>query len=615
MEYKQENRAKRPGAEDESVAEAEGLMRELTLKAKECVTMSDSSESPRKDLTRRDDVTRKLYQFSNEIPRKVSVSESDDDGDDSALIQQARDSLAALRRAPSLMARATESEWTWDYLVRRAEDEASGLNQSLIELARIISASESDYYGDRDLIQHNAESLTRILNEYPEHAERRDDQGYLPLSQAVVNRAPLAIIQLLAEAYPEGVIANHFHSDEYGNVHRISVLHDAVDSRLDTEHITRLLDTAMSHLCWTLRDGWECIHTFFADHIKLERVIDRLLADFPKLTENEGEISSEYYKDVGDKYALHYAVASEASIATIERVLHLWPDPLVTGGDYGRSPLHVLIEWEQSHDRDDDKDVRFHQLLQLLACPEALRLCDEDGIPPLHFYCSPADNDDEGISYDTLDLNAVKFLVERNPESVYASDNNGQTPVHLICERPNDGNIAVLNYLVQAYPQTLRAQDGNGHTPLQVLLSSEAAVRWRESFGQNPLHVLVQHGVTKVLLEALLKESPELVRETDNDGRLPLHIAIAFYDHWDPCGICNHDRWDERSETAGLEEVCLRWRQGVKCLLDAFPNGAYQVDDNGMTPLLLACERNLSIRLIYRIFRVNPISFFQSLGL
>jgi len=328
-----------------------------------------------------------------------------------------------------------EPDWTWNDLARREDDEANELHQSRIELARIISAPEG---------QHNAESLTRILNEHPEHAERRDGQGFLPLSPAVIDRAPLAIVQILAEAYPEGVIANYFRSDEYGNVHLFSVLHDAVELRLEAEHVTCLLDTAMSHLCSTLTVGWGCIQSFYANHIKLDSVIERLLADFPELPQQDGDISSECTE--GDKYALHYAVASGASIATIERVLRLWPDALVTEGDFGRSPLHVLIEWEQSQDRQDDRQERFFHLLRLFASPEALRLCDDDGMLPLHFYCS-SPNSDEESSYGTLDLRTVQFLVQGFPESVHALDNQGRTPLHLACERPNEGNLATILYL------------------------------------------------------------------------------------------------------------------------------------------------------------------------
>jgi len=489
-----------------------------------------------------------------------------------------------------------EPDWTWGDLARREDDEASELNQSLVELARIISAPEG---------QHNAESLTRILNEHPEHAERRDGQGFLPLSLAVIDRAPLAIVQILAEAYPEGVIANYFRSDEYANVHHFSVLHDAVELRLEAEHVTCLLDTAMSHLCSTLTDGWGCIHSFFADHIKLDGVIERLLADFPELPQQDGDISPEYY-DEGDTYALHYAVDSEASIATIERVLHLWPDALVTEGDYGRSPLQVLMEWEQSHDRDDANQERFYRLLKLLSSPEALRLCDDDGMLPLHFYCSKANSDEES-SCGTLDLHAVQFLVQSYPESVETLDNNGRTPLHLACSGPKDGNLALINYLVQAYPRALRVRDGNGLTPLQTLSSSEAAIRLRDSFGQNVLHALARHCISTALLQCLMEERPELVRETDNDDRLPLNIAFV-----------NHDQARAESMRRYPSQLpCLHsvyvpvahWLPGVRCLFEAFPEGACQVDNSSTTPLMLACERNFSTKFIYQLVKANPALF------
>jgi len=143
-----------------------------------------------------------------------------------------------------------------------------------------------------------------------------------------------------------------------------------------------------------------------------------------------------------------------------------------------------------------------------------------------------------------------------------------------------------------------------------VLLSSEAAIRWRDSFGQNALHVLVKHDMSIHLLHRLIEECPEFVRETDHNGRLPLLIAIEFYHH-------ARAETRRRCATRGpyLHRVLVpasHWWPVMRCLVEAFRGGACQADNNGMTPLMLACERHLRVKLIYLRVKASSL-FFQNL--
>lgn len=50
------------------------------------------------------------------------------------------------------------------------------------------------------------------------------------------------------------------------------------------------------------------------------------------------------------------------------------------------------------------------------------------------------------------------------------------------------------------------------------------------------------------------------------------------------------------------------------CLLEVFPGGVRVADKDGVTPLELACEKDLCLNLIYQLVRVDPIMNLRRIG-
>jgi len=265
--------------------------------------------------------------------------------------------------------------------------------------------------------------------------------------------------------------------------------------------------------------------------------------------------------------------------------------------DYdGRTALHVLLE-ESSGD-----DVLPIARLLAEAHPESVTMLDSGGRTPLHRACKAAKVDD---------LPLVRFLVELYPAALYLNDSDGDTPLGLACKRgvPFTESKEIIWYLVQGCPHVLEPDDDSGtKTPLhelckrdskrpvelgllEMLAISEKAVKAQDELGRTSLHWLSYYGkVTPESLQILIEKCPGLPSVTDKHGRLPLHLTI------------------KRSAKSKTLANTARYHHTLQCLLKAFPDGIYAKDNDGKTPLELACKMDVDLTLIFELVQVNPIA-------
>jgi hypothetical protein len=91
----------------------------------------------------------------------------------------------------------------------------------------------------------------------------------------------------------------------------------------------------------------------------------------------------------------------------------------------------------------------------------------------------------------------------------------------------------------------------------------------------------------------LLNQAPSAARTRDRNGQIPLHSAIEGY--------------ARDAYSGGIKESL--YEETIQCLLEIFPLGVQVANnDKGMTPLMLACEFDLSLSIIYQLVKTDPIS-------
>jgi ankyrin repeat protein len=127
---------------------------------------------------------------------------------------------------------------------------------------------------------------------------------------------------------------------------------------------------------------------------------------------------------------------------------------------------------------------------------------------------------------------------------------------------------------------------------LRILVLSEKAAKAKDSHGRTPLHLLSLAGESEEVLRIILDECPSAAQVRDDNGYIPLHSAIEGY---------AKNIYPDCIEESLYEET-------VQCLLEAYALGVHVEDNEGMTPLMLACEFGLSVGIIYRLVKTDPIS-------
>jgi ankyrin repeat protein len=205
-------------------------------------------------------------------------------------------------------------------------------------------------------------------------------------------------------------------------------------------------------------------------------------------------------------------------------------------------------------ERDSSPSTTNALWAELSAYCESDSLC-EDGLREIIDRHGFAPNQPDIQSYDffweaccneRVTDGIIRCLLEYFPGTASATDHDGPTPLHFLCENKNV-TLEIMRLLIDAFPDALRQQDNFGWMSLHSLCENEH----------------LDDAVALEILNFLLEKCPESARHTNSDGNLPLHIA---------CG-----------KGAKSPEFC-------RILIEAYPGSERMADDNtGALPFHWAC--------------------------
>jgi hypothetical protein len=162
--------------------------------------------------------------------------------------------------------------------------------------------------------------------------------------------------------------------------------------------------------------------------------------------------------------------------------------------------------------------------------------------------------------------------------------------------------VSLLQLMAQAFPaESLELVDANGDSPLltacselsrqeprsidghckalEVLANYEDTRPTKDRHGRTPLHVMCLQEV-KPYIDVLLAKHPSWLRETDNDGQLPLYYAVYHY-------VSSSDTQSYLRNGEGI----------ISSLLEAYSFGAYISRNDGVTPLQLAYQNDSNVSI------------------
>jgi ankyrin repeat protein len=468
---------------------------------------------------------------------------------------------------------------------------------------------------------HRHEKATKaLLRMFPDFAKRKGSNGDLPLHSALRACAPEEVVALLAVAYPNALITlsskdskTPLHMlfkgpslriklvelltipeaakmrDAHDNLpihsycnrsHQIEIFHPAILEELVDAHPESVMQ----------RDKYE--RTPLLCHLSSTPSAESNLPGIEYLVQSNPECIKLVDKD--GKNALHHACNKRGPLSStvIHYLYETYPENLITLDSSGRSPLHYLC------DVATDEDLPLFELMHEVT-PQSFSLLSKDGLSPLHVVCYSSAWPSNGL---------VRFLAEACPLALRVIA-KGATPFHFACMRQNV-QVQVIRFLAKECPDLLEENTENSpfhETPLHVLCRNEHiadadlrnclraltisrdAVEMLGRDRNSTLHALCRRRASLECLQIILEKSPDLIFARNANAQTALHVAVES---------CASDQ-----ESNG----------NVELLLDKYPLGIQDVDIDFKTPLVVACEKDVSLGVIYHLVHVDPISSLDML--
>lgn len=438
--------------------------------------------------------------------------------------------------------------------------------------------------------------VRRLVEEFPEFLAERwhffqsiscdngIDVRMLPLHCAILQQAHINILKMLISAYPKALEVTRYWKKD-------TPLNLAIRDGYVDPDVLRLLCTSKSlQICDS--DG----EIPLINYLNYEAgpdllVVQSMVELYPRSarTTNRSGLTPLHL-------ACNKASTYFYNLQVIRFLIEVYPRALVMRDSFGCTPLHGIC-----HFAGQDVLPLMHLLVE--GSPEGVRQLDSSGNTVLHRYLL-------GLTWPILSV--VEYLTNVYPGSLQVRDKvKKMTPLDIACTQ---SQVDVVRFLIRQYPETLesRSRTGTGTslhtlcsiiskfpdaashesesilTILDILSISEEAVLAKDRHGQTPLHLLSKAAAPREILQVLVNKFPATLSARDNNGRIPLHSAIQ--------GCCDFYYIEASHDDT------------IRYLLEAYPLGVRDVDNNDMTPLILACKQNACVSTIYQLVKIDPIA-------
>ena len=430
-----------------------------------------------------------------------------------------------------------------------------------------------------------------ILEHFPDAANTADGDGRSPLYCACNNKnVTLGIIQLLLDAAPDSVRSET--NTGWTCLHRLCA-NEKVDEATAIQICKLLIEKhpeAVGYASnWHRKNGgfWP-IHR--ASKWRSPEFCRLLIDKYP---------GSERMTTTNGRLPLHYA-CSKNSLAMVEYLYHLYPEAIDHASTGGYHPIHVAIGATK---RRENPAAAVEIVRFLLNCDPNQKLKKFQRVSLLHYAC--------GMEYYVSDIEtgirAIEVIYDAHPESVRVVNEEGHTPLHILCgnTRQVDEAVAlqILKFLLEKYPDAVQHADNNGFLPIhraswwrspafcRVLIEAyPGSERISTNYGGLPLHIACFEG-SLATVEYLYKLYPNAIHHATTNGKHPIHNVIS------------HTRRRENPATA----VDI-----VQFLLDCDPDQKL-IQFHGMSLLHYACamdyddsDSDAVIEMIKVIFIAHP---------
>ena len=185
---------------------------------------------------------------------------------------------------------------------------------------------------------------------------------------------------------------------------------------------------------------------------------------------------------------LHYACRRK-NLAAVRLLYDSYPEAIFSRNRYGRTPLD-----EARYEGAANVESFLETQLDILRVAREERHPDANGQFFIH----------RVLQRVNMFLGAIKLIIQVNPESITAADNQGTTPLHIACRV---GNVKASKCIVGAREDTLMARDAGDNLPIHIacwagkcnsvnylMTTNECGVSKENAKGKLPIELLLLHG-------------------------------------------------------------------------------------------------------------------------
>jgi ankyrin repeat protein len=427
--------------------------------------------------------------------------------------------------------------------------------------------------GDGDLPVHLAsetsppEVFRAVINGWPDSVKERTrggryDQPRLlpihgacrrPCSDQASAAAATQVVRLAAEAWPESLMEG----DAKGRL----PLHCALQWSTPTSHTAGLVEFLASWCPQALHERDD--RGYLPFHYAVERTgietVRYLVRNFPMSVTVRAKTND-------SETALVLAIRAFVDPPTyLGYLVGAWPGALREPSTGGRSPLQEAVrvnneaaveymlrtrpELARQLSEEDDMRLALHEaarwgrvsMSRLLvgAWPQGLdEASSRDGMLPLHEACRACE---EG---------AVRHLLGLRRGAVRVQSAHGWLPIHFAVQKHPEyvtvvsQALDVAKVLVREYPESVWETTNDGLLPLHVAAGEGCSPRAQSHSEYSQRDLLAAQRRDFELVQFLVRQAPASVRRFSKEGMLPVHCAVAIGSSMDAIQflLSEHDR-------------------------------------------------------------------------
>lgn len=371
--------------------------------------------------------------------------------------------------------------------------------------------------------------MEALIEAYPEGPQMKDDQGMLPVHLACRNGASKGVVLTLLRSFPESlfVLDRKRRSlqdliESSNSVNKEVVLEALKKFEKETRNgnFSARNDTPARHLSKQVNEvDYENRTTLFRHILKKDWKAAAKRADaFPE--ESATWIVTKGFNGNLRFLPLHKACVLNPPESIITALLEAYKQGSEDKDQDGWLPVHCACFYGAS-------ESVINALL--IANPRGAHAKDDEGRLPLHYACL------KGSSQGVIDV-----LLATYAKGAMSKDDEGRLPIHHACSKGAPENI--IDALLKASPKGAQSKDDQGRLPLHHACRKNAservirtllrvyprAAQVKDDQDKLPIHYACQHGASVNVIGFLLTTFPESINAKNGFGSTPLDEAKAL---------------------------------------------------------------------------------------